>query len=518
MTFRRTFAIISHPDAGKTTLTEKILSYANIIRESEEIKNRTFTKSYMKSDWMAVERKRGISVTTSVMQFKYKGHLINLLDTPGHEDFSEDTYRTLTAVDCCLMVLDAAKGVEKRTRRLLEIARLKHTPILTFINKLDRDAQNPISLIDDIESKLNIKCVPVTWPIGCGSSFKGLYHLLKKKIYLHQPGNEKKIVFENIFNLKTLVKVIDIELLKQTQEEVDLIREQLDKFKIDSFLSGKTTPIFFGSALKNFGVNHILDSLINWAPTPRSRLTTIREVKATEKKFTGFVFKIQANLDRRHRDRVAFLRIVSGKYRKGMKLYQVRNKKFTILSSALTFLANDRSLIEEAYPGDIIGLYNHGKIQIGDTFTQGENIKFTGIPNFAPEIFKNILLHNPLNQKKLLKALVELSEEGTIQIFRSISKNNLVVGAIGILQLEIVIARLESEYNVNALYEPARIEAARWIDGNNTTSLLNFKEKYEKDLAFDGQEKLVYLASTKTRLSLVQEKFPDINFHKIYER
>ncbi|RJT44869.1 peptide chain release factor 3 [Rahnella woolbedingensis] len=516
---RRTFAIISHPDAGKTTITEKVLLFGQAIQTAGTVKGRG-SSHHAKSDWMEMEKQRGISITTSVMQFPYKQCLVNLLDTPGHEDFSEDTYRTLTAVDCCLMVIDAAKGVEDRTRKLMEVTRLRDTPILTFMNKLDRDIRDPMEVMDEVERELKIACSPITWPIGCGKLFKGVYHLYKDEVYLYQTGKGHTIqevrVVKGLDNPE-LDAAVGEDLAAQLREELELVQGASHEFDHEAFLQGELTPVFFGTALGNFGVDHMLDGLMEWAPAPMPRKTDLREVKADDEKFTGFVFKIQANMDPKHRDRVAFMRVVSGKYEKGMKLRQVRTGKDVVISDALTFMAGDRSHVEEAYPGDIIGLHNHGTIQIGDTFTQGENMKFTGIPNFAPELFRRIRLRDPLKQKQLLKGLVQLSEEGAVQVFRPISNNDLIVGAVGVLQFEVVVARLKSEYNVEAIYESVNVSTARWVECSDMKKFEEFKRKNETNLALDGGDNLAYIAPTMVNLNLASERYPEVKFRKTRE-
>ncbi|MDF7679193.1 peptide chain release factor 3 [Enterobacteriaceae bacterium ESL0689] len=516
---RRTFAIISHPDAGKTTITEKVLLFGQAIQTAGTVKGRG-SSHHAKSDWMEMEKQRGISITTSVMQFPYKACLINLLDTPGHEDFSEDTYRTLTAVDCCLMVIDAAKGVEDRTRKLMEVTRLRDTPILTFMNKLDRDIRDPLTLLDEVENELSIACAPITWPIGCGKLFKGVYHLYKDEAYLYQSGQGHTIqevrVIKGLDNPQ-LDEAVGKALAQQLRDELELVQGASNTFDKELFLAGEITPVFFGTALGNFGVDHMLDGLVEWAPAPMPRKTDARVVVAEEEKFSGFVFKIQANMDPKHRDRIAFMRVVSGKYEKGMKLRQVRTGKDVVISDALTFMAGDRAHIEEAWPGDIIGLHNHGTIQIGDTFTQGEMIKFTGIPNFAPELFRRIRLKDPLKQKQLLKGLVQLSEEGAVQVFRPLANNDLIVGAVGILQFDVVVARLKSEYNVEAIYEAVNVATARWVDASDIKKLDEFKRKNEVQLALDGGDNLTYIAPTMVNLNLTQERYPDVTFRKTRE-
>ncbi|WP_339057861.1 peptide chain release factor 3 [Candidatus Regiella endosymbiont of Tuberolachnus salignus] len=516
---RRTFAIISHPDAGKTTVTEKILLFGKAIQTAGTVKGRG-SNQHAKSDWMEMEKQRGISITTSVMQFPYGQYLVNLLDTPGHEDFSEDTYRTLTAVDCCLMVIDAAKGVEDRTRKLMEVTRLRNTPILTFMNKLDREIRCPMEILDEVEQKLKMPCSPITWPIGCGKLFKGVYHLYKDETYLYQKGKGHTIQEVRILkglNNPELDTLVGDDLATQLREEIELVQGASHPFEHDSFLSGDLTPVFFGTALGNFGIDHMLDGLTAWAPAPLSRQTHLRQVSAEEEKFSGFIFKIQANMDPKHRDRIAFMRIVSGCYEKGMKLHQVRTQKEVTISDALTFMAGDRTQIEKAFAGDIIGLHNHGTIQIGDTFTQGEALKFTGIPHFAPELFRRVRLRDPLKQKQLLKGLVQLSEEGAIQVFRPIANNDLIVGAIGILQFDVVAARLKNEYHVEAVYESVNVATARWIECQDIKKLEEFKRKNELNLAHDGGKNLSYIAPTMVNLNITQERYPEVLFHKTRE-
>ncbi|HDV7284069.1 TPA: peptide chain release factor 3 [Mannheimia haemolytica] len=516
---RRTFAIISHPDAGKTTITEKVLLYGNAIQTAGSVKGKG-SAQHAKSDWMEMEKQRGISITTSVMQFPYNDCLVNLLDTPGHEDFSEDTYRTLTAVDSCLMVIDSAKGVEERTIKLMEVTRLRDTPILTFMNKLDRDIRDPMELLDEVESVLKIKCAPITWPIGCGKLFKGVYHLYKDETYLYQTGQGHTIQEVRVvkgLNNPELDQAVGDDLAQQLRDELELVQGASHEFDHAEFIKGELTPVFFGTALGNFGVNHFLDGLTEWAPAPQARQSDEREVSPSEEKFSGFVFKIQANMDPKHRDRVAFMRVVSGKYEKGMKLKHVRIGKDVVISDALTFMAGDRSHAEEAYAGDIIGLHNHGTIQIGDTFTQGENFKFTGIPNFAPELFRRIRLRDPLKQKQLLKGLVQLSEEGAVQVFRPLINNDLIVGAVGVLQFDVVVSRLKTEYGVEAIYETVNVATARWVECKDAKKFEEFKRKNEANLALDGGDNLTYIAPTMVNLNLAQERYPDVTFFKTRE-
>ncbi len=515
---RRTFAIISHPDAGKTTITEKLLLYGNAIQVAGTVKSRKSSR-HATSDWMEMEKQRGISVTTSVMQFPYKGSTINLLDTPGHADFSEDTYRTLTAVDSSLMVIDGAKGVEARTIKLMDVCRLRDTPILTFINKMDRDIRDPIDLLDEVEDVLKINCAPITWPIGMGKYFKGVYHLSTDKIYLYSKGQGHTIQDKNIIEGLDNPKLDDAigSLAEELREELELVRGASHKFNKDDFLTGKLTPVYFGTALGNFGVDHMLDGLVEWAPTPLPRQTENREVSADEEKFSGFVFKIQANMDPAHRDRIAFMRVCSGKYEKGMKLHQVRIAKNVTIANALTFFAGDREHLEEAWPGDIIGLHNHGTIQIGDTFTEGEKLKFAGIPNFAPELFRRVRLKDPLKNKALLKGLVQLSEEGATQVFKPFNNNDIILGAVGVLQFDVVEHRLKAEYGVDCIYDNINVATARWIGCDDEKMLQDFRNKASDNLSVDGAGNLTYLAPTQVNLSLTMERWPDIEFRATRE-
>lgn len=511
---RRTFAIISHPDAGKTTITEKLLLFGQAIKTAGTVKGRG-SAQHAKSDWMEMEKQRGISITTSVMQFPYNNCLVNLLDTPGHEDFSEDTYRTLTAVDSALMVIDSSKGVEERTIKLMEVTRLRTTPILTFMNKLDRDIRDPMELLDEVEQVLKIKCAPMTWPIGCGKYFKGIYNLAEDRTYLYKTGMGHTIQEQNYIDglqNKQLDDAIGEDLAQNLRDELELVQGASHEFNLDEFLNGELTPVFFGTALGNFGVDHILDCLTKYAPKPKSRQTDKRIVSPDEANFSGFVFKIQANMDPKHRDRIAFMRIVAGKYEKGCKLYHVRTGKEVQINDALTFMAGDRDHADNAFAGDIIGLHNHGTIQIGDSFTQGEVIKFTGIPNFAPELFKRIRLKDPLKQKQLVKGLVQLSEEGAVQVFKPLLNNDLIVGAIGYLQFDVVVARLKNEYKVEAIYETVNVATARWVESNDAKKLHEFKNKNEINLALDGADNLTYIAPSMVNLNLMIERNPDINF------
>jgi len=499
ITRRRTFAIISHPDAGKTTLTEKLLLFGGAIQLAGSVKGRKADR-HATSDWMELEKQRGISVTTSVMQFPYQDCIMNLLDTPGHEDFSEDTYRTLTAVDAALMVIDAAKGVEPRTIKLMQVCRLRNTPIITFINKMDRDGRDPIELLDEIEKILDIECAPMTWPIGSGKLFKGVFDLQSEEFKLREP--EEKL---------------GDDILEELEMELELVKGASHTYQREDYLAGKQTPVFFGSAINNFGVEDLLDALSQMAPKPQSRATDTREVEPTEEKFSGFVFKIQANMDPQHRDRIAFLRICSGRYKKGMKMRHLRIGRDVQISNALTFMAGDREHVEEAYPGDIIGLHNHGTIQIGDTFTQGEELKFSGIPHFAPELFRAVRAKDPLKAKALQKGLIQLSEEGATQVFRPMNDNRIILGAVGVLQFDVVAHRLHNEYNVDCVYDQINLATVRWVDSKDSKQLNDFKKKHADQVALDNAENLTYLAPTMVNLSLTEERWPDLEFRATCE-
>ena len=462
---RRTFAIISHPDAGKTTLTEKLLLFGGAIQLAGTVKGRKAAR-HATSDWMALEQQRGISVTSSVMQFPYDGRMVNLLDTPGHEDFSEDTYRTLTAVDSALMVIDCAKGVEERTIKLMEVCRLRDTPIMTFINKLDREGREPMELLDEIERVLKIQCAPVTWPIGMGRELKGIYHLLEDRIYIYQAGGEGPRGHardDRRARERGGGGIPRRSRCERSATKSSWCAARRRQFDLAAYLAGRQTPVFFGSAINNFGVTELLSAFVRHAPGPLPRETTSRYVEPLEEKLTGFVFKIQANMDPGHRDRIAFMRICSGRYAKGMRLFHVRLGKEMRINDALTFLAADRQHTDEAFAGDILGLHNHGTINIGDTFTEGESLMFTGIPNFAPEMFRRVVLRDPLRMKALQKGLDQLCEEGATQVFRPLRNNDLILGAVGQLQFDVVAFRLQDEYSVQATFDNVNVFTARWV-------------------------------------------------------
>jgi peptide chain release factor 3 len=510
---RRTFAIISHPDAGKTTLTEKLLLFGGAIQMAGTVKARKAAR-HATSDWMKLEKERGISVTSSVMQFKYNDRVVNLLDTPGHADFSEDTYRTLTAVDSALMVIDCAKGVEERTIRLMEVCRLRQTPIFTFINKLDREGRDPVELLDEVESVLGIQCAPVTWPIGMGKRLRGVYHLLDDTVHLYEAGKnyvtQEAELIEGLDNPE-----LDARLgpdAAELRDEIELVQGASHEFEPGAYLAGEQTPVFFGSAINNFGVTPLLDAFVEHAPAPQARKTVGRTVEADESALTGFIFKIQANMDPAHRDRIAFMRICSGRFESGMKMHHVRLGKAVKAANALTFMAQDREHVEAAWPGDIVGLHNHGTISIGDTFTEGESLQFTGIPHFAPELFRRAQLRDPLKLKALQKGLAQLSEEGATQFFRPLISNELILGAVGILQFDVVAFRLKNEYGVEASFEKVNVHTARWIDCGDEKMLADFRRQLQTNLAEDGSGQLVYLAPTRVNLQLTEERWPDVRF------
>ncbi|AVZ80493.1 peptide chain release factor 3 [Zoogloeaceae bacteirum Par-f-2] len=513
---RRTFAIISHPDAGKTTLTEKLLLFGGAIQLAGTVKARKSAR-HATSDWMEVEKQRGISVTSSVMQFDYQDHTINLLDTPGHEDFSEDTYRVLTAVDAAVMVIDAAKGVEAQTIKLLEVCRLRDTPIITFVNKLDREVREPFDLLAEIEDVLKIQCAPVTWPLGMGKAFRGVYHLLEDRVLRFTPGEERRTEAEVIQGLTNpqLDALFPMEV-GPLREDVALIQGASNPFMLDEFLAGKQTPVFFGSGINNFGVQEILQALIDWAPPPQPRDAGSRWVHPAEEKFSGFVFKIQANMDPKHRDRIAFFRICSGRYQSGMKVRHVRAGRDIKLANALTFMANERVLKDDGVAGDIIGIHNHGQLQIGDTLTEGEVLGFKGIPYFSPELFRAARLRDPLKSKQLQKGLQELGEEGAIQVFE-LEGGNMLLGAVGMLQFEVVAQRLKDEYKVDAIFEPADIYTARWLTFPDELTRRNFEREQAMRMGKDVDGNPVYLASSRYNLEVTMEKWPKVGFHATRE-
>jgi peptide chain release factor 3 len=512
---RRTFAIISHPDAGKTTLTEKLLWFGGAIQIAGEVRARKASR-HATSDWMELEKQRGISVTSSVMQFPYRDCMINLLDTPGHADFSEDTYRTLTAVDSAVMVIDSVKGVEERTIKLLEVCRLRDTPIVTFINKLDREGRPPIELLDEIEDVLKIQCAPMTWPIGMGKRFRGVYHLYDDTITFFDPQADRGTaeIIQGLDNPR-----LDELIGDQAEElriDIELVRGASHTFDAEAYRAGRQCPVFFGSASNNFGVQSLLDAVVDLSPPPLARPSHSRIVDPHEPKFSGFVFKIQANMDPRHRDRIAFLRVCSGRFERGMKIRQIDGGKLIAVNNAITFMARDRNTTDEAYAGDIIGIPNHGTIRLGETFTEGEELRFTGIPSFAPDMFQRAILRNPLKLKQLQKGLHQLAEEGATQLFRPLGSNDLILGAVGALQFDVVAHRLEHEYGVDAIFESYPVATARWLKGT-AEQLRAIGDKHPMNVALDGADDYVYLAPSRVNLNLTQERFPDIRFMETRE-
>ena len=515
---RRTFAIISHPDAGKTTLTEKLLLFGGAIQLAGTVKARKSSR-HATSDWLEVEKQRGISVASSVMQFPFRDYVINLLDTPGHQDFSEDTYRVLTAVDAALMVIDAAKGVEAQTIKLLEVCRMRNTPVITFINKLDREVREPLELLDEIESILKMDCAPVTWPIGMGKRFGGVYDIKHDSILRFRPGAEK--ADEAVERIEGLGSERARELFgldaENAASEIELVLGAGERFNVEAFLGGRQTPVFFGSAINNFGVREILEALVAWAPEPQPRDGGERMVRPDEDKFSGIVFKIQANMDPQHRDRIAFLRVCSGRYRPGLKARHLRTGKELRIGNAITFMAQERHRLEEAVAGDIIGIHNHGQLGIGDVLTEGEALHYAGIPHFAPELFKRVRLRDPLRAKQLQRGLAQLGEEGLVQVFTPITGGDAILGVVGSLQFDVVMERLKAEYQVDAVFEPASINSARWIGAQDKKELERFRDANAHRLSTDASGSLTFLAPSAAALSVTLEKWPEIEFRTTRE-
>ncbi|HYH42992.1 MAG TPA: peptide chain release factor 3 [Burkholderiales bacterium] len=515
---RRTFAIISHPDAGKTTLTEKLLLFAGAIHIAGSVKARKASR-HATSDWMEIEKQRGISVASSVMQMEYRGCVINLLDTPGHKDFSEDTYRVLTAVDAALMVIDAANGVEAQTLRLLEVCRARNTPIITFINKMDREVREPLEVVDEIERVLEIPAVPFTWPVGMGKRFGGVFDIREDRMRVFRAGEDRRQdddeVIEGLDNPENVERFGDA--FEQARNEIELVQGASPEFDRIAFLRGKQTPVFFGSAINNFGVRETLDALIDLAPPPGPKEAIERIVEPEEDKLTGVVFKIQANMDPAHRDRVAFVRVCSGRFVRGMTLRINRNGKDLRTNNVVSFLSQRRDLLDEAYPGDVIGIPNHGVLQLGDTLTEGEKLQFTGLPFFAPEIFHTVDLIDPMRNKQLRTGLAQLGEEGAIQVFRPHLGGSLLLGAVGQLQLEVVAHRLKFEYGVEARMAPSRHRYARWVTCDDERELKRFIESNAHRIAYDVVEAPTFLAGHVTELSAAAENWPKIRFHALRE-
>ena len=515
---RCTFAIISHPDAGKTTMTEKLLWFGQVVRQAGMVKSKK--GNYAKSDWMELEKKRGISVTSSVMTFDYQQRLLHLLDTPGHKDFSEDTYRTLTAVESVLMMIDSAKGVEPQTLKLMEVCRMRDTPIVTFMNKFDREALNPFDLLTDIEKTFSIQCCPMTWPIGSGSEFKGVLDLRSRKIVNFKESNDPfapNVIDASNLDSPEIAAFVGEEHIEQLKEDVEMIDEMMPEFDEQEFLAGIQTPVFFGSALYNFGVKEVLETIAERCPEPLKKEVKLypfekdsdtRMVEPNEKNFSAFVFKIQANMDKNHRDRVAFLRVCSGEFNRGDKVYHVRSGKDVKISAPMMFQSRDRDVTERAYPGDIIGV--NGSYQIGDTFSKGEKIQFTGIPSFAPEIFMKVLLKDPLKGKHLEKGLVQLSEEGAVQLFTRPQGNLNILGAVGMLQFDVVKYRLEDEYKVRGDYETLSFKGVRWVKLPKSISEKDFLNQYPMNGLVDRNGQICFAYKTDWDLKMLKDKVPEV--------
>jgi len=515
---RRTFAIISHPDAGKTTLTEKLLLFGGAIQLAGEVKAKG-ERRRARSDWMKVEQERGISVASSVMTFDYGEHTFNLLDTPGHEDFSEDTYRTLSAVDSAVMVLDAAKGIERQTRKLLEVCRLRDMPITTFINKLDRESKDPFELLEEVEQTLALDVTPASWPIGMGRDFLGCYDLIHDQLILFARTKGSALA-EGIkcsgLDDPKLEELLPDYALAKLREDIEMVQGLCPAFDMEAYLAGNLTPVFFGSAVNNFGVQELLQGIGNFAPSPRPGTTRERAIDPLEEKVSAFVFKIQANMDPKHRDRIAFARIVSGKFKKGIKLKHVRSGKTMAVHNALLFLAQDRAIAEEAYAGDIIGIPNHGNLRIGDSLTEGENIHFTGIPSFAPEILQKVRSEDPMKAKHLSRALEQLAEEGAASVFKPNLGSDWVVGVVGPLQFEVLADRIRTEYQIPVNFEPTTLMTAEWVEGD-AREVKDFIDRNRASMAVDHSGEPVYLARNNWHLDKAKDSFPSLRFLKIKE-
>jgi peptide chain release factor 3 len=524
---RRTFAIISHPDAGKTTLTEKLLLFSGAIQIAGSVKARKATR-HATSDWMEIEKQRGISVASSVMQMLYRDHVINLLDTPGHKDFSEDTYRVLTAVDSALMVIDAANGVEAQTRRLIEVCRQRDTPIITFVNKMDREVREPLDILDEIERELGMPCVPMTWPVGQGKTFGGIINLRTDAMTVFEPGSDrgpKDFTTIPLSDQASLIKRFGHEF-ETAFESMELATGASPAWDREAFLAGKLTPVFFGSGVNNFGVMEVLDALVDLSPSPQPRTSStlvnrqpvVKEIQPEDDFFSGVVFKVQANMDANHRDRIAFVRMASGKYTPGMKLKVMRTSKELRPTSVVTFMSQRREAVEEAYAGDIVGFTTHGGVQLGDTITDGSiNLQFTGLPFFAPELFMTVVLRNPLRTKQLQQGLAQLGEEGAIQVFRPEIGGNMLLGAVGQLQFEVVQHRLKSEYDCDVRLEGCQYTGARWITADTPAELREFTNAYPQRMSLDAAGTLAYLCTSPYDVRLAQERFPKIHFHPLRE-
>ncbi len=515
---RRTFGIISHPDAGKTTLTEKLLLFGGAIQMAGAVKARK-TARHTTSDWMSMERERGISISTSVMNFDYRNYKINLLDTPGHEDFSEDTYRVLSAVDSALMVIDNAKGVESQTRKLMEVCRMRNTPIMTFINKLDREGKHPLEVMSEIEDKLQIECVPMNWPISMGKTFRGIYDLYRRQLHLFSPTHGGRIK-EGIMIKDIQDGRLDSELgsaATELRDDISLLDGAATPFLLEEYLKGNQTPVFYGSAINNFGVRELLDAFVELAPPPGGRPTAGRVVYPDEQQFSGFVFKIQANMDPAHRDRIAFFRICSGRFNRGMRVRHHRLEKEIQLHNATIFMAQERTNVAYALAGDVIGIHNHGILKIGDTLTEQEPLSFSGIPHFAPEHFRKVILKEPMKAKQLEKGLLQLSEEGAVQLFKPLNAAGFILGAVGVLQFDVIQARLKDEYNVTIQMEPLNLATVRWLSCLDQKIMRELKKNLQSSLALDAEGNLAYLAQNEWRLADTMKLWPQVTFDKTIE-
>jgi peptide chain release factor 3 len=510
---RKTFAVIAHPDSGKTTLTEKLLLFGGAIQTAGAVKSNKIKKATT-SDFMEIEKQRGISVATSVMAFEYRDKLINILDTPGHKDFAEDTYRTLTAVDSVILVIDCVKGVEEQTERLMEVCRMRKTPVIVFINKLDRDGQDPYDLLDELEAKLAIKVRPLTWPIGMGKTFKGVYNLAQNELNLFSAGQKQDdIVQFKDLNNPDLDNKIGVSFAKQLREDVELIQGVYEEFDAQPYLDGDIAPVFFGSAVNNFGVKEMLDTFIEFAPNPRARETQARLVEPAESKFTGFVFKIHANLDPNHRDRIAFLRICSGKFERNTFYYHTRHDKKVRFNNPTSFMAQKKNVIDDAYPGDVVGLYDSGTFKIGDTLTEGEKLYYKGIPSFSPELFREVINKDPLKSKQLEKGVSQLSDEGVAQLFIHNLGNRKIIGTVGQLQFEVIQYRLQHEYGATAEFRPLNYFKACWLKSDNAAKMEEFVKRKHSNIVSDKEGNLVFLADSPYILKVSRDDFPEINFY-----
>ncbi len=515
---RRTFAIIAHPDAGKTTLTEKLLLFGGAIQTAGAVKSNKIKKSTT-SDFMEIEKQRGISVATSVMTFEYKNLKINILDTPGHKDFAEDTYRTLTAVDSVILVIDCVKGVEEQTEKLMEVCRMRDTPVIIFVNKMDREGKGPFDLLDELEQKLNIKTRPITWPVNGGRDFKGVYHLLEKKMNFFAINKQKveEDIFEFGIDSPILEEKIGTKDAAQLREDVELIEGVYEEFNKEAYLKGELAPVFFGSAVSNFGVMELLNTFCQVSPLPISRKTDKREVQPTEKNFSGFVFKIHANIDPRHRDRIAFLRICSGTFNRGEFYSHIRSGKKMRFSNPYMFMADSKNVVDDAYPGDVIGLYDTGNFKIGDTLSEGEQFQFIGIPSFSPELFREVINTNPLKTKQLEKGVQQLSEEGVAQLFTMQPGNRKIIGTVGELQFEVIQHRLLNEYGASCSFESKPYSKACWLTADDPEKLGEFIRLKSNFIAYDKDNRPVFLAETDWILRMNKENNPDIEFHTTSE-